>query len=400
MMSNQLRKPIINIGLIVAIEFILCTPMLSGMVNNITKLAIMSLWYIEVFSFEGRTYFPKKFACFLLIWWMYEMLLYFIGFSSAAVGNYYNTLLFFDVVIKSVYVLHVYNENQKNILFVSISVLILSILVENLYFLTIYGDDLSLMYRNIEYYRDGDTGVNFVGTSFYNALIFFIGIMFYKTMEDSSRIHKIIYLTALLLSYYFMLSIETRATSLLLSVSLLFLVYFNKQKSKGRNILIIILSFMLILTISLWLPALIDILPERVAVRITALTSGNNSDNEYLSRFGLAMVDINTFTANISNFFIGVGDHRGHEYWNVIGQHSYILDTLAKYGCIGIMYLLTFFRLLHANYSAHIYEKNEGVLYKAIFVIFIICGITSHAFDATIGLTAFLLLSTITNKKI
>jgi len=393
--ANGLSHPWINIAFLVSCVFASCSSAIGSLLPESVKILLMLLWYVEVLLFEKKS-FPTKFAIILLGWWMVEIVYLISGVSSASIGNYYITLKFFDIVIKSIFVLYGFSNSEKRILLFCIVAVVLETIIENIYYLNVYGDELLLMYRNINYYRDAGGDVRFANTGFYNSLIYFIGISFLIIRQSANKKYKLFFLTSIILSFYFMLSIETRATSFSLTVLLLVLTYYWTEKKMSQKALLISLAILLLLSLPLWLPSLISILPERVAVRISALIYNASSEEDvYLSRFSLMEVDLNTWFSGVAQFFFGVGDHRGHEHWKLIGQHSYILDMLAKYGFLGLLFMITFFRQLYSSFSNVVRGTAYKGFFKLTFIVFVINCITSQPFDVTVGITAILMLATI-----
>lgn len=399
-MNSQLRFPTINLFLIASSILIGNASLMSITIPNINliTLIVIGLWYLEVLIFENRLAYPTKFVFMLFGWWVYELVLYFIGVSSAAIGNYYITLRFFDLVLKAVFVLYFYSNKEKRLLATFIYISIFATIVENLYYLRIYGDYYRDLYIQATYTKDNTSGINFASTAFYNSLIFFIGISFHQAIYSQKKLEKLFHFGCIAISYLFMLSIETRAISLFLSFLIIVLVYYNSRSNQSRKLFYIFLFLIVGLLSPLWIPMLIDILPERVAGRLQALLYHNSEDDEgFLSRFQLMSNSINTFLS--SKILFGVGDHRGHEYWHIIGQHSQIFDDMARYGILGLIFLIKFFRCTYRYFTKFMCEMGlKPIAVGALIVFFVLC-INSQSFNPAPGLTAFLLMSTIIPKN-
>lgn len=241
--ANGLSHPWINIAFLVSCVFASCSSAIGSLLPESVKILLMLLWYVEVLLFEKKS-FPTKFAIILLGWWMVEIVYLISGISSASIGNYYITLKFFDIVIKSIFVLYSFSNSEKRILLFCIVAVVLETIIENIYYLNVYGDELLLMYRNINYYRDTMEDVRFTSTGFYNSLIYFIGISFLIIRQSTNKRYKLFFLTSIILSFYFMLSIETRATSFSLTVLLLLLTYYWTEKKTSQKALLISLAIL------------------------------------------------------------------------------------------------------------------------------------------------------------
>lgn len=394
-MCSSLRFPTLNIFLLISSILINNSSLFPFVFNNINLLTliIIALWYIEIYFFEKHLDIPVKFILFLLCWWLYVLFLHIIGYSTAAIGNYYILLRFFDVVIKSVFVLRYYNNIEKIILATFVYLSIFSIIIENLYYLSIYGETYRQLYLLAAYTKDNMSGINFASTAFYNSLIFFIGVSFYQAMYSSRFIYKLFHYLCLLISYFFMFLIETRATSLFLSLLLILLIFYFSRVSSLEKIFYFYFFIIIVSLIPLWLPAFIDILPDRVAERCMALFYSNSDDDEgFLSRFELMSNSISSFASNV---LFGVGDHRGHEYWHLIGQHSQIFDDLARYGFIGLLFIIRFYCDIYKYFTNDLSKSGLTIIAHSVLIVFFILCINSQAYSEAPALTAFLLLSTI-----
>lgn len=393
--NYNIKHPYICISFLLITILYELSPTIGAYVSPIMRIGLIMAWYLFILVFERDSYFPTSLAIFLLLWWCFELLYLFLGISSSPIGNYYLTFCFYDIVIKSVFVYYNFNANEKRIVFYIIYISIIITIVECLLKYYIYGDELLFYLRNRGTLDAENPLFSFVRTDFYNALVFFIGSLFFVYRINPSIILKILSIVGISMAYTFMFTIETRTTSLICSVLLLILVYYKTNKSMTASFLLLSGLLILFMSYTLWLPWLIDIVPERVSVRLSAMINPQNDDEGYLSRFELMKVDINTFFGSISNFLFGVGDHRGHEYWGLIGQHSYILDTLARYGCIGIVYLTIFFKKTYYCFVKPLETGFNRQFAIVCFLIFFFLSVNSVAFNVTIGITLFLLLSTI-----
>lgn len=392
----RISYPFLNIGILL-ISVLLEGSVGMSIIKPEYKVLFVALWYLEIIVFEKHIIFPKKFGILLLLWWLYEFFLYLIGYSSASIGNYMNTLLFYDIIIKSIFVLCNCNDYQKKVIFSLTILILLSNIIISLYLLSVLGDEYLVMYRNSEYYED--SGVFFVGTSFYNSLVFFIGLLLYK-LRKSSFFNSFLYLILISAAIYFMLSIETRATSLLLTLLLCLLIIYKTTTKNKRVVLWIGLVFVVLFS-TIIITSLIEILPERVAVRLNSLINPKSGDSEtYLSRFELVMVDLKTFTSSLDNFLWGVGDHRGRDYWNLIGQHSYLIDTLARYGIIGAFFVCRIIVSIYVAFKNGLSRPQFNNLFVPMFIIFLLMSFTSHSFDVIIGIACFLLIASISHNNI
>lgn len=392
--SYRINNPVLNIGILL-ISILLEGSIGMSIIRPEYKVLFVTLWYLEVIIFEKHILFPVKLGILMLIWWLYEFFLFYIGYSSASIGNYMNTLLFYDIIIKSIFILYNYNDYQKKVIFSLTILILLSNIAISWYYLSVLGDEYLEMYRNSEYYED--SGFFFVGTSFYNSLVFFIGLQLYQ-LRKSSLLYSIISFFLVCIALIFMLSIETRAISLFLTIALC-LIIIIKTTTKSKRKFVWIGLVLVVLFSSTIISGLIEVLPERVAIRLSALFNPKSGESEtYLTRFDLAMVDLKTFTSSLDNFLWGIGDHRGRDYWNLIGQHSFLLDTLAKYGLIGAIFVVKIIASIYVAFKKGLSGSLFNNIFVPMFVVFILMSFTSHSFDVIIGVSCFVMIASISHN--
>lgn len=398
---GNIRRPIskglyVNAFLLLLTVVIAITPVLNRNLPKLIYIGIILLWYIEVFfSRRKPTYKAPNLAIPLFIWFCWELLLKVVGFSTAEIGNYFLVMCFFDLVYKSSYILQHYPARWRHLLLRIIQIIVLLNILDNIY--------LGHTIENIHYYiydaPDDYINLNVAQTEFYNMLVYYIGICAYLLRTDHKFIHRAIDLIALSCSYYFMLSFEARTTSLTLSILLLLAMFIFSIKKRATRI--VVLSFVAIVFIVIigsefdWLVA---VLPERVSLRFTALSKESLGSSDYTSRTVLLWNNINTMFSSLSSFIFGVGNHLGSKYSSLIGQHSTITDYMAKYGCIGLAFIIFFFTRILKIFKAAVSNRNDSVLVYSFILIFITASILSNTFGAATAATGFVGLALLINS--
>jgi hypothetical protein len=145
---------------------------------------------------------------------------------------------------------------------------------------------------------------------------------------------------------------------------------------------------------------LFKILPERVVLRYKAvLNFQRNVDNGFLTRLYLSVNSIKTQFSSAKSFLFGIGNHLGEDSMWRIGQHSLITDFMAKYGCIGITFLVYFFSYIKKKYKCYSMDVKENALVVTTWIIFLIMSVMTNSFRAENGISCFLLLSVILEPK-
>lgn len=381
--------------LVLASVIIAVTPELNKSFPKVMWIVINLLWYFEVFLFEHHQvkFAAKTFAFGILFWIIYETVLSIIGFSSASIGNYHIQFCFFDLLIKALYAKQFYSTKQKSFLFRAIQLVVIINVIQNIYISNLFPNIQNAIYQHPEV---GD-GLNIAMTEFYNMLAFFIGVNFLAFYIEEKMVWKVFDISAIVLCYYFMLTCTTRATSLTMSVVLLVSVWYlhklgYRKVSPGPIVCLIVLFCFL----SYFMDDIINMLPDRVAVRYMTLAGDSGGDTATLSRFELIGNSIRTFFANP---VFGIGYHLGNDYFSLVGQHSLITDYLAWFGIFGAIFLIFFFRSLY-----RLLPKGCNSIFltrysRYLILVFCIYSVLSNTFRPENSVSAFLMLSCLSCTK-
>lgn len=138
-----------------------------------------------------------------------------------------------------------------------------------------------------------------------------------------------------------------------------------------------------------------EFFPERIALRVQAMFnifSGDESNTEvnYLGRFTQNLVSIRTWLSNFMTILFGVGHHLGRDYYNTVGQHSFYIDYLAKYGLIGTSIVVGSIRSFINTTKICYLNKKEYYMFMMFFIIYLLLGFLAKSAFAIIALGAFL----------
>lgn len=193
-----------------------------------------------------------------------------------------------------------------------------------------------------------------------------------------------------------------RATNVLLTgLEVLFILVFNIK----RNWLVWFLSLSLLIVSSFlyfsgylisvfeWLAS---VTPDRVSDRmqtiVYALMYGDidAGGGSLTRRSELLKVSWETFTSSISSFMFGVGEHKGFN--NVIGNHSFILDTLASYGMMGGIFLFVFYKTQFQIMSENLDRSSDRVLFLQVMVVYLFYLIRNYYGKIANSCVSFLIL--------
>lgn len=389
-----------DITFLVLSVVIVVTPYLFHNIPKMIWIAIIAIWHI-IIPLRNKTisYYNLRFFMLIIFWITYEIVLNIIGFSSASIGNYFLLIAYMDMIIKSIYVLSNYTEKEKGIVLKLVQLIILMNILHNIY--------LGLSIANIHYFVVRPStqwhylNTNAATTPFYNMLVFYIGMCLILFLKDKKVKWKIIDLISIIASYFFLLSFEPRTTSLLFSIIMTLLLILIRKKGFIRKSIIVfsyISAAIVLFTIaSDWI---ISVLPSRVGVRVIALITTDSIDGiNYTVRFELMKNSIITMFSSVSNLFFGVGYHLGVDYSDMIGQHSLITDYMAKYGLIGLTFVVLFFKKLSLIFQKAVSNSFDKKIINAIMLIYVLMSFLTYSFRPVVAVSSFLMLSLLINDS-
>lgn len=361
------------------------------------KIPVLLLWYFDCII-KGSCYLSKILStiiiCFAII--LYEFLYIFIGYSTASIGNFYNTIIYYDIIIKSFYVMIAYNIRAKKIVFRIIQIYLIFVCLIN----GVYANMMQ------HFYDEGglallldEIGTAGTPTEFYNMLIFYVAANVYVLFNEKRILLKILDLSAVLASFFFIFSYHTRATSLFLMIflSLLLLLNRNVKTYSLNNIFSSTIMIGVFLSVIMFVVGdiIVEIIPERVAERLQAMLDlikgeGDGSDSIYLARFGLNRISINTWLSSAKSTLFGVGNHLGRDHYDLIGQHSFYIDYLAKYGILGTSLVIVSLKSFVKTAKRCASDSSQYFFFIIFFFVYVVLGFFAKSGFAIIALGAFL----------
>lgn len=363
------------------------TPMLNRNFPKLIWVVINILWYVFAFIQQRPSRSVMMFILGLILWWGYELLLKEFGFSTASIGNYFILLCYFDIVCKAIYLLKCSDNVFKSLLLRCIQLVIIANLLHNIH--------LEDQIEGIHYYitiQPEIYGITNAGaTEFYNVMIFFVPNCAFLFFKEKKNFWKVFDIICIVLTYYFMLSFETRATSLIMTSSLLIFVLLNQKVNGTFNLtkaLLVMLVFYLIYKVSYVF--LIESLPERVALRLRAIKEGDTGEG-YTSRFDLIFRNVTTWFSSIDSFIFGVGNHIEGQKSLLLGNHSVFTDYIAKYGIIGLTFICLYIKNIYSLYLKFNCDIKTTTLIQIVLSFAVIIMIMTNSFNPENAVSTFLL---------
>lgn len=334
------------------------------------------------------------------------------GVSSIPLGQFVYHLSFFWLILVMLILPHILSHKQMKWVFWSVVLVVSLNILDNIRLCIAYPDLFFLVSRDKD---DLGMNLNIGGSKFYNAVFFFFTICFFGMLNCNDKKYKYALLCSVVLSLIFIFGFCLKAAVLIFAGFSAFLLYFSKRaKSPKRFILLLLLpslsAFVIVSTFSDQIIELISnfFSSERLSQRLIALIASDESETSTLEvRENLWLMSVNTWLDNFSNFIFGIGDHRAN--WDAgqtaaqtgIGQHSDFLDSLARYGLIGLLLLVSIF-VYSFKYILSFFDNEYKLQLQVIFLLFVLFGFSKGVFQSDIGFVLFVLLpllGNIINKK-
>ena len=375
--------------------------------SNYIILPIMALWVPfmignTTLTKQERTFFRVSIALLFIIVF-YSML----GYSNMGRNPLLRNVSWMIVGIMSIYAMKIFSDFEKKVLFVVLTITIVLLLIS---FIGV-GQAMAA-------FGDKEDASMAAGTWYGSMFMLLSGISLIAVLRMKAWLPRIASFLILLLTLYLNIAILQRGTNVIFTVAELFLVILFNVKNKtliGIGSVAIIVALIVFVSSDLlidlfdWLASVSS--SQRLASRFQqismALTyeSIESGGGSFEARYELIMISWNTFTSSIGHFIFGAGEH-----WmtnNIIGHHSFIVDTLARYGIIGGALLFVYYKKQYQIMFSIITKKTEWALFMQCTVVFLFYllrnfyGNVSAATVVVIMLIYFpLVLNLIINHKI
>ena len=177
------------------------------------------------------------------------------------------------------------------------------------------------------------------------------------------------------------------------------LIYINRKTTSfdGKKIFKSALGLGLVAILIMYFVGnfVVEILPDRVAERVQAMMDlasgeGEGADSDYLARFKLNMISINTWLSTGTSTFFGIGNHLGRDYYGTIGQHAFYIDYLAKYGIFGMILIIISLKSFLKTSKRFALNNKEYFTFMMFFIVYISLGFLAKSAFGIIALGAFL----------
>lgn len=295
----------------------------------------------------------------------------FIGYSSVQSGELLRNINWIMAGIVAINAMHLFSSREQSITYsvMTICLLLLSIIYINLGRAIIAIEDQS----------EAAT----VASAWYGSLFMLLtGLSLIVFLHVKRLLPRIITFLILILTLYLNVFVLQRGTNVLFSIAEigLILVFLIKRKPVVIALSITIAGFVILAQSSDNMVLLFDWLAyispsERLSVRFEDISTAVTYEDIQVTRGSLAGrseligVSWSTFTSSIGRFVFGAGEHTGIN--TIIGHHSFIVDTLARYGIIGGALIFLYFQKQYKIVMSAVDKKIDWPLYMQCTVVFI-----------------------------
>lgn len=377
---------------------IACTPILSNPLYFVTLLAFAFLMLLVHHRLLGK----QQMLVMWVVAYVVIMILYkLIGYSSAEWGNYMNQLLFFTPLLLMLLIPDMLSIGQKKKLWWLLVFVMAFNIADNIRLCILYPqlNSVSRLFQDEVFLASINAG----GTPFYTFSLFFFNVCFFVFLNCKEKATKYLAMVAAFISAIYILGFCLKGSIVvyfLLSLVLQIFAY----KTQNTTLFFIVLALSAIfafVVLNLFKDAIADFIisvspSERLTTRLVTLVDVENEEADIgtiTGRTNLYLLSIKTWLSNFINFFIGIGDHRAQLGVKAtgIGQHSDLLDSLARYGLLGLIVLFSIFRN-YFRYLFSLYNKKFKMQLVAISFLIIIIGFTRGLFLTGAGCVMFVLL--------
>ena len=394
--------------LIVIMAIIIITPLLNARIPTVVTSAIFGIWLIAALFQDGARISLSHYQKHIIISslsFLFLILLYkFSGYSSAAIGNCYQQIMFFGAFFEYIYIeVHSDIEIRKKIFWVIWIVSVVNI-IDNVRLGIIYPN-ASVNAVNLDWYpylRNTNVGTTIFNT--YVLIFFDICLLLFFTVKSNRE--RILFILSSAISAYYLVFFGLRATTvILLIISAIGITVTRNSKIITKNGVIRIVILVILGTIAVFcydkiIMLILRILPDnRLASRLSDLTrlSEGIDEHSFSGRLTLMIESFRTFGSSVKNILFGIGDHRSAGGYagflaTGIGGHSELIDSLARFGMIGFSLIIW----VLSSYRKYLKEIFKGTkCFQQIHVIFysiVLCMLIKSFFYSSLGVVVFLFI--------
>lgn len=258
----------------------------------------------------------------------------------------------------------------------------------------------------VTYFEGEGRASNVADTAFATAAMLGMGGVFLLALHARRRFLKWTSWALVLFFAYFLMFVAQRGITFFLGVALLaFLAVpataFRAANAKRMALWSFALLALLVLFVGGGAEALLSGLAgmldsnPRLQARISSvlvLLQGNSFDGTGRSlsgRIGLIKTSLDAFLQSPSSFLFGIGHHRS---FDVVGNHSFVVDTFARYGLLGGALFIALLRRIYLTVLetagiSRIHPLTPKL--KAFYVVFVLRALVGDPFRDSVAVQLF-----------
>lgn len=347
----------------------------------------MALWVPFMINNKTLTKQDRSFvrvsAALLFILVFYSM----SGYSSMGRTPLLRNISWMIVGIMSIYTMSYFSGFEKKVLVIVLTITIVLLLISFI-----------REGQSIAAFGDKEDASMAAGTLYGSMFMLLSGISLIALLKIKAWLPRVVSLMILLLTLYLNVAILQRGTNVIFTVAELLLIILFNAKNRVfvgvTSVAVLVMFFVFVssdLLIDLfdWLASVSS--SQRLADRFNQISLAltyediESGGGSFAARYELIMISWNTFTSSIGHFIFGAGEH-----WmtnNIIGHHSFIVDTLARYGIIGGTLLFIYYKNQYQIINSIINKKTEWSLFmqcNVVFVFYVLRNFYGNLSSATV----------------
>ena len=384
-----------NTFLVVSLLILLILTVFSSFIlySNYAVLPFYVVWLAAVATYRGRLSKDEK--TFTIVSFVYLVLVFsyiLLGYSSIDTLGLVVISSWIMAGIVSIYTMKLFNSRELSVVFYAMFIMLLILML-------IYtGQGREIRAAGDEYWAKD------VANAWYGSLLMLLsGLSLIVILNIKRLFPRLIALLVLFLTLYINIFVLQRGTNVIMTLAEMGLILFFIIKNKTTVIsLSVVFGIFLVIVFSsdnliLFFDWLAQNIPsDRLADRFNQISLAlvyedmEASSGSMASRSELMNISWNTFTSSFGHILFGAGEHAGNN--NIIGHHSFILDTLASYGIIGGALLFLFFKKQYQIIMSNLDRKRDWALYMQCSVVFLFYILRNFYGKVAFGLVNYVIL--------
>jgi hypothetical protein len=347
---------------------------------------IALLFYMTCLSGWLSDVFNDRFIRTITLFFVWSLMLRVTGYSTASWGNYALKFLLYTSACVGVYVVNRASSTTKNSLYTYFIVIFTVNVIDNIRLYNLSPGISPNMYEQ-DLFHSWYGRLNVGDTSFKYVVLLMSFCLLVLSLNGLKGRKKVVALAVFSLCSYFTI-FQGLSTTVVISFvigTMTLICCKGKSIHNIETVLIITIIFIVLLFLMLLsniiLPGLAKFasnnISERVGERIEAINRLLNGyampdDKILLARLSFIQLDLQSFVSSVRTFFIGNGFHTASSAnaWLSAsltgdGGHSGIFDVIARYGMVGVVYLVF---VIRSSYGKIVKSARPDLRSSMLFV--------------------------------